>query len=91
MRMVGGYGLDTTNNTCILCEEGEYSDGSDVCNECPEMTYQDQVGQASCKLCNSICSTCNKETGKCLTCDAGYGFYEMAKSLYPVIRKLLKK
>ena len=38
------------------------------------MTYQDDIGQNSCKACNSICQECDKETGKCTECDAGYGY-----------------
>ena len=41
------------------------------------MMYQDKIGQATCKSCNAICSSCNKETGKCLTCDPGYGYDSM--------------
>ena len=38
------------------------------------MTYQNQQGQASCKLCDSFCASCDAVTGKCLECDPGYGY-----------------
>lgn len=61
--------------TTQTCAAGTYSpEGVASCSVCADGTYS-AAGASSCTSCTSLdafCSVCNKATGACTTCQAGY-------------------
>ncbi|GAB1224199.1 hypothetical protein ENUP19_0180G0018 [Entamoeba nuttalli] len=68
-----GYGINQKDGTCTACAYGSYSKGeTSVCEICKDGTYANQIKQKSCQNCSSTCSECNKSSGNCIHCKAGY-------------------
>ncbi|ELP89830.1 protein serine/threonine kinase, putative [Entamoeba invadens IP1] len=68
----GGQYANATTNSCKLCVSGMYSEqNAPSCTSCGDGTYSKE-GATRCKACLSICNTCDKTTGVCLTCYSGY-------------------
>ncbi|ELP83590.1 protein serine/threonine kinase, putative [Entamoeba invadens IP1] len=68
----GGQYANTATNSCKLCAAGTYSEqNATSCTSCVEGHYSFE-GATRCKACSSVCNTCDKTTGVCLTCYSGY-------------------
>ncbi|ELP94370.1 hypothetical protein EIN_401330 [Entamoeba invadens IP1] len=68
----GGQYANAATNGCKLCAAGTYSEhNATSCTSCGDDTYSKE-GATRCKACLSVCNTCDKTTGECLTCYSGY-------------------
>ena len=54
------------------CEAGKYLNSSGNCVDCPALSYSPE-GYSNCITCPSGCTACDKKTGHCTACIAGYG------------------
>ncbi|ELP87985.1 protein serine/threonine kinase, putative [Entamoeba invadens IP1] len=70
---ITGYGFAKDNYRCEQCQAGNYAYYSN-CKICDDLKYQNLNGQTTCKSCAEGCSSCNKTTGVCINCKAGYGY-----------------
>ncbi|ELP84792.1 hypothetical protein EIN_076110 [Entamoeba invadens IP1] len=69
----GGTIANMKTNTCDNCPAGTYSKSrSTECTTCEENTYSLEKS-ATCNSCSNTCKTCDKTSGKCITCVDGYG------------------
>ncbi|ELP89851.1 protein serine/threonine kinase, putative [Entamoeba invadens IP1] len=67
-----GQYANAATNSCKLCAAGTYSkQNAPSCTNCGDGTYSKE-GATSCTACASVCNTCDKTTGVCLTCYSGY-------------------
>lgn len=70
-----GFGFVPATYRCYLCGTNYTSNGgrSQCTYDCPEGTY-DYTGLGLCVPCEEGCMQCNKNTGGCLACEAGYAW-----------------